>query len=153
MKTELLIKAPEGFVINEELYQKEGRIEFIPANKKRRWEDFGEIKGFYISTDSDIISRYGECSYLDKNVWPTRELAEAALALSQLMQWRKKIVGDWEPDWRGRGTYKWCIVVSENVIEVSTWYTHAPLSFQKEKQAQDFLKEFGDLIQIAKPLL
>lgn len=152
------IKAPEGMVINQEAFDK-GRIEFVPEKpKKRVWEDFGKVSGFYVANDSWVMELEEEDDFTsvseNRNIWPTKELAEASLALCQLLQWRKKIVGDWEPDWTDKDVWKFNITSENNFLVVcNVRYTSSPLSFQTREQASSFLEEFRELVEVARPLL
>lgn len=128
---------------------------FPQYKEKPKWEDFGKIKGHFISSTSDIIGiseQYSNCD--NKNTWPTREEAEAALALSQLCQWRDKYNEGWKPDWRINNRDKHVIYIYEDSIVCSSALVSSKiLSFKSAKIRDKFFDDFEELIEIAKPLL
>lgn len=90
---------------------------------------------------------------MDKNMCTSKQDAEAHLALMQLRQLRKVYVKDWEPNWNCPSA-KFCILVGRNKIQVAdSYYCQETLSFPTEKLAKQFLTNFKDLLEIAKPLL
>lgn len=79
--------------------------------------------------------------------------AEAFLAFIQLRQLRKAYVKDWEPDWDSNDP-KYCIICDSNQFDVINFYhISSPLSFPTEVLANQFLTNFKDLLEVAKPLL
>lgn len=121
---------------------------------KIKWEDFGEVNGYYITGNGAIV-RYELTSHIGKkNVFPTKEEAEACLALSQLLQWRDKYNEGWRPDWKSRLESKYVIRFYENELTSSGNYHNSYiLSFKTKEIGDKFLEDFRDLIEIAKPLL
>lgn len=147
------IHPPEGYEVCPTSTQTE--IRFRPANKsKPKWEDFGRIKGFWIRSDTSIgevdLSVTDDSS---RNTWPTKEEAEACLALSQLCQWRDKYNEGWKPDWKDN-MLKACIISFEGGLAKES-YTRSSqvLSFKSDAIRDKFLEDFSELIEIAKPLL
>ena len=162
---EVKIKIPDGF----ELVQiGEGKWE---QRKKetppKTWEEFCKthpIKDdeYFLApgTDDGIqaigtlpdFPRNREVQY--KDILPNKETAEAFLALMQLIQLRNCYNGGWEPDWEDSEERKYVIVINENKIESSYLSTTScPLAFRTEERRDLFIKNFRDLIEIAKPLL
>ena len=88
----------------------------------------------------------------DRNYCISEQEAKAFLALMQLRQLRKAYVKDWEPDLDKKG---YCgIVYNCNGIEIENYkWSHRSLSFPTEELAKQFLNNFKDLLEIAKPLL
>ena len=140
---------------------KDGDTYIVKEKKQvppRSWEEFCErypIKQgeAYIDPNSEIdvanykCSRYVSCS---KNWCTSKEEAEAFLALMQLKQLRKAWVGDWEIT----NQPYYCMVPSKTKITVIDNYSILrSLSFPTKEMAEDFLDCFGDLCEIAKPLL
>lgn len=127
----------------------------ISSNKKPQWEDFGEIRGGYVSSGSSTSSYYSistDCT--NKNVFPSVEETEACLALSQLCQWRDKYNEGWKPNWKDNYESKYCIIYfDDNILTESRLSTHTVLSFKTKEIRDKFLEDFRDLIEIAKPLL
>lgn len=90
----------------------------------------------------------------DRNVCTSKQEAEAFLALMQLRQLRKVYVKDWEPDWTNSMVPKYSITYIEGVLSVFDTVTiHRSMSFPNSKLAKQFLTNFKDLLEIAKPLL
>lgn len=126
----------------------------ITKKKSPQWEEFAKIRGAYVDTSSRIrlYDNYytGESN---KNIFPTKEEAEACLALSQLCQWRDKYNEGWKPDWEDK-TRKYYIHFLKNELSSATsLVTQSVLSFKTEEIRDKFLEDFRDLIEIAKPLL
>ena len=162
---EIKINCPEGFEIDKENSTFEC-IKFKPIKKElpKTWKEFCEnnnikdgehfiddysnVKEVYIkiNTDRDNDS--------DRNVLPSKKLAEAVLALCQLIQLRDCYNDGWKPDWTCNFQEKFCIYIDDNTVNVGT-YTQANriLAFETEKLRDEFLENFKDLIEIAKPLL
>lgn len=126
----------------------------------KTWEEFckrNDLPGeesYYISIGSDIVTlkgTYKRDNLTDRNMCTSKQEAEAFLALMQLRQLRKAYVKDWEPD-----LTKACfgIVPSMHEINVSGLCTvYRNLSFPTYDLANQFLTNFKDLLEIAKPLL
>lgn len=153
---EVKIQIPEGYEIDEEKSTFE-KIVFKAKVKQlpKSWEELKLINGYYINGES-ITLKYsnGLAHFHNKNVWPTKEYAEAALALSQLLQLRQVYNDGWEPDWSNNLIEKFCITLVENKITINVVYTYsAVLSFKSKELAMKFLTNFKNLIETAKPLL
>lgn len=89
----------------------------------------------------------------DKNICVSLQEAKAFTALMQLRQLRKAYVKDWEPDWTC-SLIKFCIIVDANRIRVAdSYFCQKSFSFPTQKLAEQFLTNFKDLLEIAKPLL
>ena len=89
----------------------------------------------------------------DRNYCISEREAQAFLALKQLRQLWKAYVKDWEPDWNC-SLIKFCIIVDATKIRVTdSYFCQKNLSFPTQKLAEQFLTNFKDLLEIAKPLL
>lgn len=152
---EMKIQAPEGYEIDKEKSTFE-KIVFKKVKKElpKKWEELKVVEGFYIDEDSHIH----DCPMVDvlrknKNVFPTEEEAEACLALAQLCQLRDRYNDGWKPDWTDNNE-KFCIFFNnEKVYSGLSYYTRHILSFKIFEIREEFLKNFKDLIETAKPLL
>ena len=153
---ELKIEVPEGYEIDKEHSTFE-KIVFKKVEKEllKRWEDLKEIKGFYVDNYSEVtVFEYRFTAEENKNVFPTEEEAEACLALAQLCQLRDRYNGGWKPDWNDDEEPKYAIKISNNKTTVCVLTaTSSVLSFKSAYLRDKFLENFGDLIEIAKPLL
>jgi hypothetical protein len=153
MKT-FKIEVPNGYEIDKEKSTFEN-IVFKEVKKElpETWQELRSIKGAY--TISNIVH---ETAFLfaesgNKNVFATKEQAEASLALAQLSQLREVYRNGWKPDWTD-GNYKYCIFFCNDLIRFCTNYeTSLFLSFQDEETRDLFLENFRDLIEKAKPLM
>lgn len=105
---------------------------------------FDELPNTFTERDPDV----------DRNFCTSLKEAEAHIALMQLRQLRKVYVRDWEPDWRDNNEPKYCINLQANSFDVQCWYHMSnPFSFPTARLAKQFLDNFEDLLEIAKPLL
>ena len=122
----------------------------------KRWEDLEKIGGFFILHDSEI-ERMGvtELDEVHKNTFATKEQAEAAIALAQLSQLREVYRQGWEPDWNAVEQEKFIIIYTHRGIFECSVAVNIPnfLSFQSPEIRDEFLKNFIDLIEKAKPLM
>ena len=151
---ELNIIAPEGYEIDKENSTFE-KIVFKKTsnNLPKTWEELKNISGAFISNLSDIHTiNFIETIPSAKNTFPTKELAEAVLALAQLLQLRDKYNGDNEGFIFNKNNY--CISVYNYNIDKS-WHTQIQrvLAFRTKELGDEFYENFKDLIEIAKPLL
>ena len=122
------------------------------------WNEFcleTPIKQFeyYISADSGISQRADgvirriEC---DKNVLPNKKSAEGHLAAMQLEQLRNRYRQGWKPNWKDSEN-KYVIEYDDDNLS-SDNYKHCNrfLSFQSREIRDLFVKNFKDLIELAK---
>lgn len=105
-------------------------------------------------TVAESFGRKFRISDEDKNIYTSKQEAEAFLALMQLRQLRKAYVKDWEPDWTDCRKSKFSITCIEGVLSIfDTVTVHRSMSFPTRELAKQFLNNFNDLLEIAKPLL
>ena len=123
---EMKIQVPEGYEIDREHSTFENII-FRKVERKlpKKWEDLENVNGHYADSWGDVRCYYGVNTpdHTNKNIFPTKEEAEACLALAQLCQLR------------------------------DTYRAQSVLHFKTKKLRDKFLENFRDLIEIAKPLL
>lgn len=159
MEKEIKIDIPQGMIVdveNSDLVN--GVIKFKEKpHVQKKWEDFGEVEGWYIDMGS-CVSHCEHYRSADSNrkTLPTKSLADAMLALCQLLQWRNKVWkedGDWTPYFTENGL-KSCIYTNYNKIEVHNFVNaNRILAFRTEELRDKFLKDHKDLIEQAKELL
>ena len=169
---ELKITIPEGQEIDWQESAKQEKIVFKKKDTKpRSWEEYcknnKDKQVWFVKEGSNIGGCHLMCRPInqDKNTLPTKELAEAFLAMMQLMSLRQAWIDDWKPEWN-KCTDKYCITNScstpENLyMEVLNfkpsyqlkWFETRPLSFPTEEMAKDFMNCFKDLLEVAKPLV
>lgn len=161
---ELKIQIPEGYCIDESKSTFEKIVFKKKDTKPRSWEEYctnTKRNGkYFIGPTSGIVKSY-YCesesfdTALDKNLLPSKELAEAFLAMMQLMSLRQAWIGEWEPDWKNRRQGKYCITLFENdevMIDENIGSTRS-LSFPTKEMATDFMNTFKDLLETAKSLI
>ena len=153
---EFKIQVPEGYEIDRENSTFE-KIVFKRAGRKlpKKWEDLYKVGGWFVDFHSDVVTS-GSMHTGDsvKNRFPTKEEAEACLALSQLCQLRDRYNDGWKPDWKNSTETKYIIEINRDYI-TKTFYNHTKriLAFKTKNIRDKFLENFRDLIEIAKPLL
>ena len=164
MKQIIEIEVPDG----KKAVWKNNKVIFedIKPQLPKTWEEFceqNEIKKSecYLDTSSCIIDMWDGKRDIssDRNLLPSKEAAEAHLALMQLHQLRDYYRQGWLPDW-SNDPDKYCIVRSYNSITkrmelMIVDYDSTPsfLSFQTFKLAKEFLINFCELIEQAGDLI
>ena len=164
MNNEIKINVPEGMEIDKENSTFEC-IKFKPKKKElpKTWEEFCEnnlIKPeeYFVSTASNITSAYdGELqkrgSHMDANLLPSKEYAEAMLALCKIIQLRDCYNDGWKPDW-GEESFKYVIKFYNGLVYFDTPLRFSSiLAFKTEDLRKTFYDNFKDLIEQAKLLL
>ena len=153
---EFKIQVPEGYEIDREKSTFEKIIfKKIENELPKSWEEVGNIKGWFTDNMCRIEYYSGGKSTdsRDKNLFPTEEEAKASIALAQLCQLRDRYNDGWKPNWTDNNE-KFCIFFNnEKVYSGLSYYTRHILSFKTFEIREEFLKNFKDLIETAKPLL
>ncbi len=118
-------------------------------------KELNEVSGYWIDTDSVIGGQLTEKAHSHaKNIFPTKELAEAALALAQLLQLRDRYNDDWISDWKNDVLLKFVITQNSNTLRAyNTFSNNHVLTFKTKELRDEFFKNFKDLLEIAKSLL
>lgn len=109
------IEIPEGFEL-----KKVSDTEYRIVKKERvlpeTWEEFCELypirnEEYFIAGGSDIVkTNYkNRLPHNDKNILPSKEKAEAILALCQLIQLRDCYNDSWKPSWDNNHDDKYVI--------------------------------------------
>lgn len=124
----------------------------------KTYSELGILSGYRIKEDCRIsgLIQINHSYYTNRNIFPTKELAEASLALSQLLQLRDVYNGDWKIDLNNKPNEDIYIIINRyNNIETNCYNNglNYILSFQKESIRDQFVKNFEDLITTALPLL
>ena len=150
------VTPPEGYEIDEE---KSTFKEIVFKEKEKElpqsFEELKSITGWYLDWTKGGIEQQplaiNGTEDIAKDIWPTKELAEAALAMSQLMQLRKAWIGDWEPLYREGPQFYIGSVSDLLFVEMSD--RDRVMTFPTEEMTRYFYHTFYDLLNQAKPLL
>ena len=166
MKQTIEIEVPEG----KNAVWKDNTIVFedVKPQLPKTWEEFCKQNFIkeeekYIDLSSNICTaatftseKNPEC---DKNILPSKQAAEAHLALMQLHQLRDCYRQGWIPDWSDNN-YKACIIHDYMQSNTNSDYSisirinvNTFLSFQARVIAEEFLNNFKDLIKQAGDLI
>ena len=119
----------------------------------KSWEELEIINGYWVDEICSTLETAIEPQNHNRNVFATKEQAEASIALAQLSQLREVYRNGWVPDFSDSNK-KYCIFIIEDKI-TTDWFkiTNCFLSFQDAKTKDLFLENFRDLIEKAKPLM
>ena len=161
---EVKIKVPEGYEIDKENSTFEC-IKFKPIKKKlpKTWKEYCKTnprrEGESWIDNLSMIESLGTSAgknrdyVVDKNLLPNKEYAEAILALCQLIQLRDCYNDGWKPDWTRVDSKYTIYVVGNIVVGGSNTNVNRIFAFKTQELRDQFLENFRDLIEIAKPLL
>ena len=160
MEKVLKINVPEGYEVDKEKSTFEG-IVFRVLPEKRLPESWKELnftgRAYFVHSGLGRVDEIDINNAININIlWPTREEAEASIALAQLLQLRDRYNEGWKPDWMEGEGEKFCINITLGNIVKTEWYgMRHVLYFRTEELRNKFLScpEIRKLIEIAKPLL
>jgi hypothetical protein len=146
---ELTIETAERWFNGCDRELKELALQTFPELEKNKlpksWRELKEISGYYVNSDSEIVAcmkSNGACSIgPNRNVFATKKQADACIALAQLSQLREVYRNGWVPDFNNPLQAKYGI----NNFEF--------LTFQDRETCCEFIDNFNDLIEKAKPLI
>lgn len=160
MKQTIEIEVPDG----KKAVWKDNKVIFedIKPQLPKTWEEFCDMKKpnkfeAFIDNGSNCVELGDPVEQRlyqgDKNLLPSKEAAEAHLALMQLHQLRDCYRQGWEPNWNN-DCNKYIIVKNRDkyVVFGGNW-TNQFLSFQDRERAEEFLTNFRDLIEQAGDLI
>lgn len=131
----------------------------LPKTWEKFCENYPRKKGeAYFDMNSQICIFSQDYEYRskdkDKNLLPSKQAAEAHLALMQLHQLRDAWREGWLPDWEDDNQNKYVIAYNKGEFEIWQHYTASRfLAFQDEKRADEFKDCFIDLIKQAGDLI
>ena len=148
------IEIPKGYEIDKEKSTFETIIfKEVKSELPKTWSELKVITGAWVTEKSSTLRASTEADQINKNVFATKEQAEASLALAQLSQLREVYRNGWKPDW-DNGENKYCIYfIGDELKTFCITHTSFFLSFQDDETRDLFLENFKDLILTAKPLM
>jgi len=128
--------------------------ELIKKELPKSWKELEYIKGYFIHSTSGEIINYTPNSpkNTNKDVFPTKEYAEAALALAQLLQLYEVWKGKNDYDSINGLTFSISRTTKNTIVAYCT-VKNRVFQFSEFSKAKEFLTTFKDLFEIAKPLL
>lgn len=156
---EIEVEVPEG----KKAVWKDGKVVFedIKPELPKSWEEF--CKKYPVKNEECFIGSNSEIGniflpnrniFSDRNILPSKEAAEAHLALMQLHQLRDCYRQGWVPDWENVLDDKWCIIKQFGKNNVVSFLSNGFfLAFQTKKVAEEFLRNFESLIKKAGDLI
>lgn len=138
------VAIPEGMKVKRELWptrdSKQVVIEFEPIEKElpKTWEEYSVFNKLEWDTAIFLPDKY----------------LEAFRSLAKLIELRDHYNDGWMPDWTDIKKDKWIIRSVRNEIKIIDFAQSARvLSFENKEIANEFLSNFAQLIETAKPLL
>lgn len=152
-----VINIPDGFELKK---VSETEYKIVPKERRlpKTWEEFCKINSrinneYYITANSRInksVDDTDRAAEVDRNLCPSKEIAEGILALIQLIQLRDYYNNGWKPT-----GYCSAIYITNNSdpwIGVITVDSKSPLAFKSADLAKEFANNFRDLIDKVKYL-
>lgn len=128
------------------------KVEVVQSWRKCSWEDLEEVSGYYIHQGTAKTASGSTQGPAYKDVWPTKKLAEASLALAQLAQLSVSYNEGTKPENR---TIR--LLVDRNGTPELCYHSKSfkgrALTFNNKERALAFLEDHEQLIKIATPLL
>ena len=156
MEKIIKITPPEGYEVDKEKSTFD-KIVFkkLESNLPMSWEELGEVEGYFIYEHSGINVHpvIDKAVAYNRNLFPTKEEAEAMRAMAQLCQLRDRWNGGWKPDWTN-DTPKYCISSYKNNLYKDSYYSvSCPITLKTRELRDKFMETFKDLLEEAKPFL
>ena len=156
MEKTIKITPPEGYEVDKEKSTFD-KIVFkkLESNLPMSWEELGEVEGYFIYEHSGINVHpvIDKAVAYNRNLFPTKEEAEAMRAMAQLCQLRDRWNGGWKANFTD-DTDKYCICYYGCKLEKSTFnHTYNPMAFKTKELRDEFMETFKDLLDEAKPFL
>jgi len=156
MKT-LKINVPKGYEIDKEQSTFENIVfKEIKKELPKTWEEIENLQGFFVGYSSKVLITDDSItkSQYNRNTFATEEQADASIALAQLSQLREVYRQGWVPDYENVAQDKYIINYHKDNFKVDLFgYRAGFLSFKSKEIAEQFLENFRDLIEKAKPLM
>jgi len=147
------IEIPKGYEIDKENSTFDTiKLKKIEAKLPKTWEELKRVKGYYVNIGACATSAHSNALADNRNIFPTKEQAQASVALAQLFQLRDVYRDGWVPDWVDN-TDKYVIKLRANKWTVN--YTIAfdhPFAFKTIEIGDEFFENFKGLLEQVKPL-
>ena len=153
MKT-ITIQIPDHMELDQDKF-----MQLLCKEQERKlpesWEELRVVSGCLLDVDGCFYEEEAISTDLaSKTIWPTKELALASKAMSQLAQLRDYYNDGWVPDWGdGDKTKHGIYFCAGRATMVKLFTDQKFLAFKTEELRDHFLKHHKGLIEKAKPLL
>ena len=158
------VTSPEVMLYPSREQRDWSKVKYEPKNVlPRAWEELCQQNPitkleYFIGESSEVrkatIDGAKREVEFDRNVLPSKQAAEAHLALMQLHQLRDAWREGWLPDWTEDNQRKYVICSLDGEFSIKIRYTNRYfLAFQDEKRAYEFKDCFIDLIRKAGDLI
>ena len=124
-------------------------------NNPKSWEELKNIKGVFLSLNANIspFNNYHTEDKTNRNIIPTKELAEEILQFIQLSQCYYRYIGDWRPDWT-KPIYKHLIRVFRDELAVESYQnTRHFFAFPTTEMRDEFYTNFKEQLEKCKSLV
>lgn len=161
MEKEMKIVPPKGYEIDRENSTLDC-IKFKPISSHlpETWEEFCKVcpiqegEAFINNVSMVVTVDFGmNRSFSNKNTLPSEEMAKAMLALCQLIQLRDYYNQGWKLDLESN-EQKYAIISTKDGLQTHSYFEISRvLTFKTQELCEEFLKNFEDLIKVARPLL
>ena len=161
MEKEMKIVPPKGYEIDRENSTLDC-IKFKPISSHlpETWEEFCKVcpiqegEAFINNVSMVVTVDFGmNRSFSNKNTLPSEEMAKAMLALCQLIQLRDCYNQGWKLDLESN-EQKYAIISTKDGLQTHSYFEISRvLTFKTQELCEEFLKNFEDLIKVARPLL
>lgn len=123
--------------------------ELVKKELPKSYYELGKIKGYFAYANCEIYDTVSIVDDESRNIFATREQAEASIAMAQLSQLMAVYNDGWVADY---DNMNYCIL-NLNGFKVYQLYSSSFLTFKDKETAELFLHNFKDLILTAKTLL
>ena len=146
---EMKIQVPEGYEIDREKSTFENIVfKKVENELPKSWGELDNVSGYYVDKNSKVYNCIDHTTAADnRNIFPTKEEAEACLALAQLCQLRDRYNSGWKPDWKNEKELKYVIEIFwGNIVKREYDCRYKVLAFKTEELRDEFLKNFRELI-------
>jgi hypothetical protein len=156
MEKKINITPPEGYIIDKENSTFEEIVFKKVEEYSKSFVKLGRIKGYFVDSGSEVrkASDHIYSVSSNRNVFPEKSQAEAVLALSQLLQLRKRWLEIYDGE---KDDVDWYLIAqTDNTVGIHSGNFHSssfPFEFPSFKLAEKFTLTFKDLLEQARMFL
>jgi len=145
---------PEDFFLHNELWHSFSLHSDISKPELQETISFANTQQNKLYQALKEAHRKYEYYYLPNDLEaPSKELADAAVALLKLLFLRDYYNDGWKPNWKDNGDKHCIILYKGEFTTIGYSFTFEVLHFKTKEIRDKFLEEQKELLEIAKPLL